>query len=665
MPVRSALRLRPLGDIWHKHAVSAVVALALAMFTLYALDRPDLVLYAAGGGMCALYAHGLPYAARARALAGVVAGMIGSVAVGLVTAALTDSVAVRVLVAALLAGLHKAACDATRIGPPGNVVLTFITAGAVFVPEQRLADVPLHVGIGLAAGAVAWLVGMSPWLVRPDGPERVAVARALEATAHLLRAGARSAAADSGRKDGERGGRDQSGVSGGGRSGGPPQDALLRARHDAAAAVNAAWQTLPRAGAPRGGLRRVLVRAESAAAGSPALAVDADTFTTWAYDLRKGRPLPEPPPGDALTAATEQAELAGMAAEHPSPRPATAVRTPRHTDAGRRARDGVAAEETPAVPLRRGPRVWRGTRALGARATRAAAGVARTTRSAVSGMRRGARTIATVTAGSAAAGWLSMGLGVGRPYWAVVTAAAVFAANTTLSWSRALQRTVGNLLGVALFTLLVPVSRLGALALIVTVLVLQFVTEAAVTRNYWLGSAFIAPMAMLMSEFAGVEPVREMVADRWLDTCLGAAAGLLVCALLPDRGAARRVHDALDRLERLVADLTPPAPLASAPAPSTGYVTATATSAAGRFASDAERRAACDRLRASLVELREAADTAAGEWWSTELPQERIAAAERTGHRRLAELTTTRRPPLTRPRACAHARSSCGVASPS
>jgi hypothetical protein len=133
-------------------------------------------------------------------------------------------------------------------------------------------------------------------------------------------------------------------------------------------------------------------------------------------------------------------------------------------------------------------------------------------------------------------------------------------------------------------------------------------------------------MAMLMAEFAGAEPVPEMVADRWLDTCLGAAAGLLVCALLPDRRAVRRVQAALDRLERVVADLTPPTPLAPV------------------TPSDAERRAACDRLRAALVELREAADTAAGEWWRTELPQERIAAAERTGHHRLAELTTTRRP---------------------
>jgi hypothetical protein len=193
-----------------------------------------------------------------------------------------------------------------------------------------------------------------------------------------------------------------------------------------------------------------------------------------------------------------------------------------------------------------------------------------------------------------------------------VTAAAVFAANTTLSWSRALQRVVGNLAGVALFTLLVPVTRLGALALIVTVLAMQYVTEAAVTRSYWLGSVFVTPMAILMTEFAGAQPVPVLVADRWLDTCVGAAAGLLACALLPDRRAAQRVRDRLGRLELAVAQEVPP---------------------------PAERGAARGRLRAALVELRETADTAAGEWWSAALPHERIAAAERAGHHRLAELT--------------------------
>jgi hypothetical protein len=42
----------------------------------------------------------------------------------------------------------------------------------------------------------------------------------------------------------------------------------------------------------------------------------------------------------------------------------------------------------------------------------------------------------------------------------------------------------------------------------------------------------------------------------------------------------------------------------------------------------------------ALLELREAADTASGEWWSTALPEERIAAAERQGHRVLAALTS-------------------------
>ncbi|SEL73544.1 FUSC family protein [Nonomuraea pusilla] len=377
LPVRRALRLAPLGDIWHKPALSAVAALAVVQLTLLAADRLDLVLYASAGAMCALYGHALPYAARARALAWVVLGMLSSTAIALVTAALTDSVAIRVAVAAALAGLHKAACDATRIGPPGNVVLTFMAAAAAFAP-QRLGDVPLHVGIGVAGGALAWMVGMAPALVRPSGPARIAAGRALEAAARLPRARA-----------GDR-------------------HALRRPRQAAVAGQD-------EAGPGRTTFRRVLL----------------DVAGDW-------------------------------------------------------------------------------------------------------------RTVAMVTGGTALAGWASMALGVGRPYWAVVTAAAVFAAGTTASWNRAFQRVVGNLLGVALFTLLAPLTGLGPLALVVTVLALQFVTEAAMTRNYWLGTVFVTPMAILMTEFAGRQPVATLVADRWLDTCLGVAAGLPACLLLLHRRAAHR-----------------------------------------------------------------------------------------------------------------------------
>ncbi len=44
------------------------------------------------------------------------------------------------------------------------------------------------------------------------------------------------------------------------------------------------------------------------------------------------------------------------------------------------------------------------------------------------------------------------------------------------------------------------------------------------------------------------------------------------------------------------------------------------------------------RLTAALVELRDAAETASGEWWLRALPQERVATAEREGHRALADL---------------------------
>lgn len=44
------------------------------------------------------------------------------------------------------------------------------------------------------------------------------------------------------------------------------------------------------------------------------------------------------------------------------------------------------------------------------------------------------------------------------------------------------------------------------------------------------------------------------------------------------------------------------------------------------------------RLAGCLVELREAVDVAAGEWWQRALPEERIARAEQQGHRALAGL---------------------------
>lgn len=519
LPVRGAFALRPGADIWHKPALSVVITLAVPEVALLLAGRLDLAFYIAAGGLCALYAHGLPYAARARTLLRVILGMLAGTGAALTTAALTDSTAVRVVVAALLACAHKTVCDATRIGPPANVIFTFVAASAAFLP-QRLADVPAHLGLGLLGGALAWLVCMAPALVRPYGPERIAVARALEATARLLRGNA--------------------------------------SRHDAASAVNAAWHTLrlARRGDHLTGLRRLLVRAESVAASAAASAASpdgadrdtarqADRLTSWARELRKDRTLPDP----GFVPAEEAAEPAGVDADRaPAGRRFTVLR--------------AFAPGSPLLPV-----------------------------------------AARVALGGTLAGWASMALGVDRPYWAVVSAAAVFQANTTLSWHRALQRALGSLLGVLLFTALLPLTGTGRVALVAVALACQFGAEATIARNYWLGTVFVTPMAMIMVQFAGSQPAGRLVADRWLDTCVGVAAGLLACCLVPNRRAADRVGAALDHLDAAIGS------------------------------------GARDRLAPALVELREAADTAAGEWWSGTLPEERIATAERRGHRALATLT--------------------------
>ncbi|NED10227.1 FUSC family protein, partial [Streptomyces sp. SID9124] len=183
LPLTGPLRLNRPSDMWFKPATSVVVATAIPNLVLLALGRLDLVMYTMAGSLCALYGHNLPYARRAGTVAGVVLGMTLGLGTALVVASLTGSAAVLVAVGALLAAGQKLLCDATRIGPPGPVIFTFVSSAALFVP-QTLGQVPGHLALTLGAGAVAWIVAVvAPALVRRDGPERRATARALDAAA--------------------------------------------------------------------------------------------------------------------------------------------------------------------------------------------------------------------------------------------------------------------------------------------------------------------------------------------------------------------------------------------------------------------------------------------------------------------------------------------------
>ncbi|MEU5367542.1 FUSC family protein [Streptomyces sp. NPDC005951] len=536
----AALRLSRPSDTWFKPALSVVVASAVPHLTLLAVGRPALIVYTMAGSLCALYGHGLPYARRARAVAGVVLGMAAGLAVSLVTASLTGSTAVLIAVGALLAAVQKVLCDATRIGPPGHVIFTFVSSAALFTP-QHLGQIPGHLALTLGAGAFAWLVAIAPALARREGPERRAVARALEAAA--------ACAADPG----------------------------PRHRSHAAATVHAAWQSLLASGRTtpvRRSLERLVVHAEAAfvAPGSGTGAADPERLRAWAALTRGRGPVPAPPPAPGTAD-----ELYGIDAER------AVLRAREGRRAARRALLRRLGPGSPLLPV-------------------------------------AVRTLI----GCALAGYLCAALGVGRPYWAIVTAASLYQANLTLSWNRTLQRTLGNLLGVLVFAAVLPVSRIGPFALVCCCLFFGFAAEALITRNYWLGSVAVTPMALLVLEFGGAHPAGELIGDRVLDTVLGAATGFLAATLVTNRRAAGRVERALDATDRARA--------------------AAERTVADPAAAPTERDRARRTLTASLVELREAGDTAAGEWWPRALPEQRLLAAERAGHRTLAATAPWRGP---------------------
>ncbi|WP_427167926.1 FUSC family protein [Streptomyces sp. C1-1] len=599
LPLAGVLRLGRPSAIWFKPALSVVASVAPPNLLLLALGRLDLAMYTMAGSLCALYAHNRPYAARARVLAWIVLGMVGGLAVALTAASLTSDAVVLVTVGAVLAAAQKVLCDATRVGPPGNVVLTFISSASLFVP-QTLAQLPGHLALALAAGAWAWLVGMAPGLLRPHGPERRATAQALDAAAayaaaHEADAGHSCSRAEGGHscscadaghpRSRAEGGHSRSCADAGhscsraegghscsradaghrrsradaGHSCSRAEDGHRRSRAEgghprsraaAAAAIQAAWQALLASGDPsvRRALERLVVRAEVALA-APA-DTDPELLRTWSRALCGSGPVPQfHEPRDADELLGVDAELAVP------PRP-------------------LWSRLGPLTPL----------------AVRTALGCA-------------------------LAGYASLALGVGRPYWALVTAASLYQANLTLTWSRGVQRVVGNILGVLLFAAVAPLAHLGQPALVLCCLAFNFGAEALIGRNYWLGTVCVTPMALLITEFNRYQAPGELITERVVDTLVGALVGFLVAVAVTNRRSADRVEHALAAAER-ARERT--ARLLAAPA--------------APAALEAARRG----LATALADLRATVDAASGEWWQRALPQERVVRAEQAGHRTLA-----------------------------
>ncbi|WP_084315971.1 FUSC family protein [Actinospica robiniae] len=133
--------------------------------------------------------------------------------------------------------------------------------------------------------------------------------------------------------------------------------------------------------------------------------------------------------------------------------------------------------------------------------------------------------------GVAASGYIAELLGVGRPYWAMVTAAAVFVGTRVQHGQRALQRTVGTLLGLGVFAILDQFAKDSDLILVTLVVASGAIIEVFITANYWLGTVWVTPMALLITSLPGNATADTLIGERLIDTVVGSIIGIVVTLL--------------------------------------------------------------------------------------------------------------------------------------
>ena len=143
---------------------------------------------------------------------------------------------------------------------------------------------------------------------------------------------------------------------------------------------------------------------------------------------------------------------------------------------------------------------------------------------------------------AAIAGALGLASGLPFPYWAQIAAIAPLSApGRTLQVERGLHRIIGTTLGIVTTAFLLSFPA-QPWQLVVWVVVLQFLAEMYVLRNYSFALLFITPLALLMVQLAHPQPIGAMLEARVLETAIGAVVGIAVvsAAALGDRWAARR-----------------------------------------------------------------------------------------------------------------------------
>lgn len=147
--------------------------------------------------------------------------------------------------------------------------------------------------------------------------------------------------------------------------------------------------------------------------------------------------------------------------------------------------------------------------------------------------------IAHNVVGALIAGSIALIVGIGHPYWAVVSVVAVLpppgAAHMV---SRAFHRIIGTTLGVGIAALvLLPDPPVMVLILIIALG--QFGAELLIGRHYGAALLFVTPLALTVVHLTSPVPVAGLLIDRVVETVLGSVIALSIVVMVRVRARLR------------------------------------------------------------------------------------------------------------------------------
>ncbi|MED1469916.1 FUSC family protein [Bacillus salipaludis] len=133
--------------------------------------------------------------------------------------------------------------------------------------------------------------------------------------------------------------------------------------------------------------------------------------------------------------------------------------------------------------------------------------------------------------------------GFNRAYWIPLSCVAVMSGATIVStYHRAIQRGIGTILGILIASLVLSTQPTGYM-IAFFVLLLTFITELFIVKNYGLAALFFTPNALLMAESGsqGNYSFSFFASARILDVIIGIVIGILGVLLLGRRSASSRL----------------------------------------------------------------------------------------------------------------------------